>query len=114
MRLATVLRKLMNEKRLTSKKLSEEVDIPEGTIKTWLAGSAPRNLSDVRRVSQYLMVSFEYLCFGDESLRVPRGSLAEPSPVEIFLKLSIVETELTEGQVEPELIPGIRIRKLRD
>jgi transcriptional regulator with XRE-family HTH domain len=56
----------MKEKFLTTKSLSTETEIPEGTLKTWLAGSAPRSLEDVRRVAQFLNVSFEFLIFGNE------------------------------------------------
>ncbi|MEY4064885.1 MAG: hypothetical protein RIR26_1093 [Pseudomonadota bacterium] len=66
MKLSSNLRKLMKEKFLTTKSLSAETEIPEGTLKTWLAGSAPRSLEDVRRVAQFLNVSFEYLIFGNE------------------------------------------------
>ena len=66
MKLSSNLRKLMKEKFLTTKSLSAEIEIPEGTIKTWLSGSAPRSLEDVRRVAQFLNVSFEFLIFGNE------------------------------------------------
>ena len=87
MRLATNLRKLMRQRDMTTKRLSDEVSIPEGTLKTWLAGSAPRSLSDVRRVAQHLGVSFEFLIFGDENH--PEGKLPKRKSYEVLLRLKL-------------------------
>lgn len=114
MRLGTILRNLMNEKKLTSNRLAEKVNIPEGTLKTWLAGSAPRSLADVRKVARYLKVSFEYLCFGDEALRVPADLSSRGSPVEIFLKLTIVETDKKDTNESQQPVQDIQIKKARN
>jgi transcriptional regulator with XRE-family HTH domain len=113
MRLAATLRRLMKDSRLTSKKLAEEVNLPEGTLKTWLAGSAPRSLADVRRVARHFGVSFEYLVFGDEFLEQGGDQTGKSGPVEIYLKLTIEPSELKTDFVSEEKIQGIRIKGLR-
>ena len=59
-----VLKHLMNEKKLTFKKLSELSHVPISTIKTWSAGVEPKSLSAARKVARVLGVSVEHLVFG--------------------------------------------------
>lgn len=60
-----VLKHLMNEKKLTFKKLSELSGVPISTIKTWSAGVEPKSFSAARKVARILGVSVEYLVFGN-------------------------------------------------
>lgn len=60
-----VLKHLMNEKKLTFKKLSELSGVPISTIKTWSAGVEPKSFSAARKVARVLGVSVEYLVFGN-------------------------------------------------
>lgn len=96
MKLSSNLRKLMKQRDATTKSLAVDVGIPEGTIKTWLAGSAPRSLSDVRRVAQFLNVTFEYLVFGDE-LSLKSVVDRQSKSYEVFLKLRIEAAERDGG-----------------
>lgn len=78
----------MKQRDVTTKSLAVDVGIPEGTIKTWLAGSAPRSLADVRRVAQFLNVTFEFLVFGDELTLITSADRQSKS-YEVLLKLRI-------------------------
>jgi len=60
-----VLKHLMNDRKLTFKKLSELSGVPLSTIKTWSAGVEPKSLAHARKVSRALGVSVEYLVFGN-------------------------------------------------
>lgn len=104
MRLASNLRSLMRQRDLTSRELAADVGIPEGTIKTWLAGSAPRSLFDVRKIAQHFGVSFEYLIFGDEIH--PDAQTQKRKSFEVFLRLKLetiddVSTVLEAADVFP-------------
>lgn len=64
LRIGHVLKHLMNEKKLTFKKLSELSGVPISTIKTWSAGVEPKSFAAARKVARVLGVSVEYLVFG--------------------------------------------------
>ncbi len=59
-----VIKHLMNEKKLTFKKLSELSHVPVSTIKTWSAGVEPKSMVSARKVARVLGVSVEHLVFG--------------------------------------------------
>jgi hypothetical protein len=96
----------MKENGHPTKSLAEEASIPEGTLKTWLAGSELCSLLDVRKVATSFGASFEYLLFGDEK------SIEEMNPkkktLEIFRRRKI-EVLNKEGQqlrtLKPALLP---------
>lgn len=110
MRLSNVLRKLMKQREITTKQLAKDVSIPEGTLKTWLAGSAPRSLADVRKVAQFLNVSFEFLIFGEES-KANHGSERRKS-YEVLLKLQIepIEEKQTETVIHALNVEPIKAK----
>jgi transcriptional regulator with XRE-family HTH domain len=66
MKLDQTLKTLLKQRNLTIRELSREVKVSESTIKTWLRGSNPRSLHDVRKCARFFGVSFEFLLFGDE------------------------------------------------
>ena len=63
-KIASVIKHLMSEKKLTFKKLSELSHVPVSTIKTWSAGVEPKSMVAARKVARVLGVSVEYLVFG--------------------------------------------------
>lgn len=93
MKLAINLRTLMRQRELTSKRLANEVGIPEGTLKTWLAGSAPRSLADVKTVAKHLMVSFEFLIFGDEETLQAQKARNKTYQVLLRLRIDALSTD---------------------
>ncbi|MBL6990631.1 MAG: helix-turn-helix transcriptional regulator [Bacteriovoracaceae bacterium] len=64
-KIGKILRKLMKDKGLTYKKLSQLSEVSESTLKDWASGTEPRSFKSVRRVSRVLGVSSEFLIFGD-------------------------------------------------
>lgn len=67
-----VLKHLMNERKLTFKKLSDASGVPVSTIKTWSAGVEPKSLAHARKVARVLGVSVEYLIFGNTEGNGPK------------------------------------------
>lgn len=68
-KIGSVLKHLMNSKKMTFKKLSQVSGVPISTIKTWSAGVEPKSLSHARKVARALDVSVEYLVFGETSVQ---------------------------------------------
>lgn len=61
-----VLPKLLREKKLTAKVLSQKTGVSQSTISTWsLPKAKPRNIDDVALVAEYLGVSLNFLLFGE-------------------------------------------------
>lgn len=73
MQLQKTLKTLLQRKGLTYKQLGEATGISPNTIKTWISGSTPHRLEDVRRVARYLEVSFEFLVFGADDNQLPKS-----------------------------------------
>ena len=67
MELKVTLTRLLKERRLSVEALARQMQVSPSTLKAWTAGSAPRNLDDVRTVASCLGVSFEYLIFGEDT-----------------------------------------------
>jgi transcriptional regulator with XRE-family HTH domain len=98
----------MKQREITTKQLAADVGIPEGTLKTWLAGSAPRSLADVRRVAQFLNVSFEFIVFGEE-FNDSHESKNRKS-YEVLLRLTV---EPIANKNNDSLIKGVRVEEIK-
>ncbi|MEN9810541.1 MAG: hypothetical protein RLZZ488_2108 [Pseudomonadota bacterium] len=109
MRLAANLRKLMRQRDMTTKRLSDEASIPEGTLKTWLAGSAPRSLSDVRKVAHHFGVTFEYLIFGDDTH--PEAQTQKRKSFEVFLRLKLETIDDVSAALDAADVIAVRSEK---
>lgn len=66
MKLAIILKSLINEHGLTVTQLSKRSTVPIQTLHNWLTGMEPRSLSQVRKVANYFNVSLDYICFGTQ------------------------------------------------
>lgn len=61
-----ILPKLLREKKITAKTLSQKTGVSQSTLSTWTAPKAkPRNIDDVALVADYLEVSLNFLLFGE-------------------------------------------------
>ena len=63
-KIGRVLKHLMNERKITFKKLAELSGVPISTIKTWSAGVEPKSLAHARKVARVFGISVEHLVFG--------------------------------------------------
>jgi len=76
-----VLKRLMTDRKLTFKKLSEMSGVPASTIKTWSSGIEPKSMTAARKVARALGVSVEYLVFGETD---KQQNLAEILTTQLF------------------------------
>lgn len=89
MKIATVLKRLLKERDLSSKALAHSIGVKPSTLSGWLQGSSPRDLVEVHRCAVFLGVSMERLLFDKE----PTGATLEDFMTEQvfdgFLKVRI-------------------------
>lgn len=65
MKLKTNLRLFLAKRDLTAAQLSRATLVPKATVSDWLAGASPKNLSQLKKVADYLSCSVDDLCFGN-------------------------------------------------
>lgn len=63
--LAKQLKQLLKNKDLTAAKLSRATGINQKTLSEWLSGRTPRDLDQIKILSEYLEVEIGYLLFGE-------------------------------------------------
>lgn len=62
--LAKNLRRLMQERGISTRVAAQMAGTPQSTIQDWLSGASPSDLNKVYKLAQSLGVSFSYLCLG--------------------------------------------------
>ena len=65
--LADQLKFLIRKKGLTVIGLSKGTGVPAKTLYSWLQKQSPRNLDQLRAISDFFDVSLEYLLFGENA-----------------------------------------------
>lgn len=90
MKLAQTIQTLLTKNDMTIRDLARAINVSESTIKTWIRGSSPRSMADVRSCARHFSVSIEFLLFGEEDA-LPR-TLEEIPTAEVFegwVKISV-------------------------
>jgi transcriptional regulator with XRE-family HTH domain len=101
MKLNQTLKMLLNQRGLTIREVASKIKISESTLKTWMRGSNPRSMDDVRTCAQFFNVSLEFLLFGEES-NLPRS--VEEMPLE----------SVFNGWLKVRIDRAIPIKKAKD
>lgn len=70
-KLGTVLKNVMEEKRYSVKEIAKATGVPATTIYEWLGNRVPKNPLQAREVAKFLGVTFHYLLFGEEDPKEP-------------------------------------------
>jgi transcriptional regulator with XRE-family HTH domain len=65
MKLAKNLEKYLKADDITLNEFSKRVSISPSTIHGWLNGVPPKNLNDLKKVSDYFNITLDELCFGE-------------------------------------------------
>ena len=60
---------LCYEKGITTAQLARATGIAPQTLNNWLSGQEPRNLNQLKKVSDYFSITLDKLCFGDASIK---------------------------------------------
>lgn len=68
---AETLKRLMKERNVSTKLLSQAISVPQSTLSEWSAGREPRLNESIIKVAKFFGVSVEYLITGsDEESKV--------------------------------------------
>jgi transcriptional regulator with XRE-family HTH domain len=67
MRLKQNIQHYLNTSGLTASALARKTSLPKTTIANWLAGVAPRDLVQLKKLADYIGVSIDTLTFDDLS-----------------------------------------------
>lgn len=115
MGLRTILRQLMKEKKMTYKALAQLASVPESSLKDWSNGVVPRDMVAVKRVSEILGVSFEYLILGSDGPgNSDVGMVLKSIPTKIihsgWVKLSI---EVPDSEISDTGVLNKKYKKRR-
>jgi transcriptional regulator with XRE-family HTH domain len=76
------LRDYLNSKDLSINELARRLEVPVSTIHGWLNGVEPKNMRDLKKVSVFLGITIDELCFGEVKTYVKtdiRVSIGEDS-----------------------------------
>ena len=95
-KLPTVLSKLLEERHMTLKELSNQTKIKASTLSGWKNGVSPRDLTEVRICAQFFGVSMEKFLFNEESQTAPLNDLALEKLFDGYFKIKI-ERVLTKN-----------------
>ena len=73
-KIGSVLKEIIKEKRLSLKKISQDTEIPYSTLYTWFENRQPKDILKVQRLADYFGISLHYLLFAEEEKNIPYGS----------------------------------------
>ena len=65
-KIKAILKKLLQERDMTSAQLARACKVPPQTINNWLSGQNPRNLEQIKVVADNFGVTIDYLAFGTD------------------------------------------------
>lgn len=66
LRIHVVLKRLLEERKVTSTQLSKVVGIPKSTISTWLLPTAkPTDVEQIQKVAKFFKISMSQLLFDE-------------------------------------------------
>jgi transcriptional regulator with XRE-family HTH domain len=88
-KLNTVLKRLLKQKGITLKQLSNETGIKPSTLSGWSNGVSPHNLSEARACARYFGVSLERFLFDEESESKGLEDLLTEQVFDGYLKVKI-------------------------
>ncbi len=65
MKFSNNLKKYLENTDLSLNELAKKLSVPVSTVHGWINGVEPKSVQDIRKVSDYLGVSVDELCFGE-------------------------------------------------
>lgn len=81
MKLAKVLKVLIDSEKITLRKLSSKTGVPQATLSSYLAGGSSNKMEHILALAEHFNVSMEFLLFGEEK---KRPSLEDVFTEELF------------------------------
>ena len=85
-----VLRRLLQERGLTTSQLSKQVGLPNSTIATWLqADCKPTDVSKIAVVAEYFGIGMHRLLFDQEETATPLTGIQTEIVLDGFYRLRL-------------------------
>lgn len=66
LRLASILKELINNRDITLRELSKQTKVPQPTLSSYLAGAGSSKPQHIRALAKFFGVSMEFLLFGED------------------------------------------------
>lgn len=89
MKLSSVLKRLLDDRGMTLKDLSEATKIKPSTLSGWRNGVSPRDLVEVWRCAQYFGITLEKLLFDESNDARALEELLTEKIFDGFLKVKV-------------------------
>lgn len=77
-KIGQVLKRVLNERRMTLKEVSEETKIPYSTLHTWLENRQPKDIVKAQTLARYFSISLEELLFDHPGIKKHKGNEGIP------------------------------------
>ena len=91
MKISTNLKEYLEREGISIHDLSRKVSIPVSTLHGWVNGAAPKSISEVKKIAEFLGLSMDEFCFNEK----PKGHkttnikvIIDEQEFEIILKRS--------------------------
>lgn len=73
-KIGSVLKRILQERRMTLKEVSEETNIPYSTLHTWLENRQPKDIIKAQKLANYLSITLEELLFDHSTIKKHKGA----------------------------------------
>jgi transcriptional regulator with XRE-family HTH domain len=70
MKFSKNLKEYLITEGISMNELSRKMEVPVSTVHGWLNGVEPKSIHDLKKVSNFLGVSLDDLCFGDARIHL--------------------------------------------
>jgi transcriptional regulator with XRE-family HTH domain len=94
----TVLKKIIQERRLTLREIANGSGVPATTIAEWSNNRTPKNPLQVKKVAEFLGVSVHYLLFEEEDKQEPLQKILKEDFFKGTFEISIKRVNIKGGE----------------
>ena len=88
-KLHTILKKLIQDKKVSAREVSRSCGIPQSTITNFLSGRGPHRPEQVLKLANYFGCSMEFLLFGEDDRPPTLDEVMTQGLFEGWLKVKI-------------------------
>lgn len=89
MKLAANLKQFLKKEGITLSSLASKLGLPKSTVHGWVNGVEPKSLLELKRLSEFIGVGLDQLCFGETEFQLKHTNIKvmiEDQEYEVVLK----------------------------
>lgn len=94
MKIGTVFKSLLEQRRMTLKEISKKTGVPSSTLSEWLNNRTPKNPEQIQKVAKALGVSMHFFLFGEEDSEEPLHKLLKEDVFSGTFEINIKRVKL--------------------